>query len=54
MMAEESYQEGKASLLVVLDARRNAQQVEREYIESLLQMQDAFAALEEIVGASLD
>ena len=53
-LAEESYREGKAGLLTVLDARRNVQQVEREYIESLLAMHEAFAELEETVGTPLD
>lgn len=53
-LAEESYRAGRASLLTVLDAQRNAQQVEREYLDSLLALQTAFAALEEIVGAPLD
>lgn len=53
-LAEESYRAGKANLLTVLDAQRNVQQVEREYLESLLAMQEAFAELEETVGAPLD
>lgn len=52
-LAEESYRAGRASLLTVLDAQRNVQQVEREYLDSLLALQMAFAALEEIVGAPL-
>ncbi len=53
-LAEESYRAGRASLLTVLDAQRNVQQVEREYLDSLLALQTAFAGLEEIVGAPLD
>ena len=53
-MAEESYRAGKANLLTVLDAQRNVQQVEREYLDSLLALQEAFATLEETVGAPLD
>lgn len=53
-LAEESYRAGRASLLTVLDAQRNVQQVEREYLDSLLALQTAFAALEEMVGAPLD
>ncbi|MBI3670467.1 MAG: TolC family protein [Acidobacteria bacterium] len=53
-LAEESYRAGKANLLTVLDAQRNVQQVERDYLESLLALQAAFADLEETVGASLD
>lgn len=53
-MAEESYRAGKANLLTVLDAQRNVQQVEREYLDGLLALQEAFATLEETVGAPLD
>jgi cobalt-zinc-cadmium efflux system outer membrane protein len=53
-LAEESYRAGKANLLTVLDAQRNVQQVQREYLESLLVLQMAFAELEETVGAALD
>jgi cobalt-zinc-cadmium efflux system outer membrane protein len=53
-MAEESYQAGKANILTVLDAQRNVQQVEREYLDSLFAMQGALAALEETVGAPLE
>ena len=53
-LAEESYRAGKANLLTVLDAQRNVQQVERDYLESLFALQAAFADLEETVGASLD
>jgi cobalt-zinc-cadmium efflux system outer membrane protein len=53
-LAEESYRAGKANLLTVLDAQRNVQQVQREYLDSLLALQIAFAELEETVGAALD
>ncbi|MBZ5638260.1 MAG: TolC family protein [Acidobacteriia bacterium] len=53
-LAEESYREGKANLLTVLDAQRNVRQVEREYRESLVGLQAAFAGLEEAVGVALD
>jgi cobalt-zinc-cadmium efflux system outer membrane protein len=53
-LAEESYRAGKANLLTVLDAQRNVQQVQREYLDSLLALQVAFAELEETVGAALD
>jgi outer membrane protein, heavy metal efflux system len=53
-MAEESYRAGKASLLTVLGAQRDVQQVERNYLDSLLALQLAFAQLEETVGAPLD
>jgi cobalt-zinc-cadmium efflux system outer membrane protein len=53
-MAEESYRAGKANILVVLDAQRNVQEVERNYQQSLLALQNAFAALEEVVGTPLE
>ncbi len=53
-LAEESYRAGKASILTVLDAQRNVQQVQRDYLESLFALQAAFAELEEIVGTPLD
>ncbi|MGH9499492.1 MAG: TolC family protein [Terriglobales bacterium] len=53
-MAEESYKAGKANILTVIDAQRNASQVEQEYLDSLVAAQSAFAALEETVGVPLD
>lgn len=53
-MAEDSYRAGKANILTVLGAQRDVQQVEREYLDSLLAMQSAFSQLEEAVGAPLD
>jgi len=53
-LAEESYRAGKSNILTVLDAQRNIQQVERDYLDSLTALQVAFAGLEETVGASLD
>lgn len=53
-MAEDSYQSGKANILTVLAAQRDVQQVEREYLDSLLAMQSAFAMLEEAVGSPLE
>lgn len=53
-MAEDSYKAGKANILTVIDAQRNASQVERDYLDSLLAAHAAFAALEEVVGAPLD
>lgn len=53
-MAEESYQAGKANILSVLDAQRNVQQVRQAYLQSLFAVQQAFAQLEETVGAPLD
>jgi cobalt-zinc-cadmium efflux system outer membrane protein len=53
-MAEESYRAGKANILTVLGAQHDVQQVEREYLDSLLAAQSAFAQLEAAVGAPLD
>ncbi|HEV2288937.1 MAG TPA: TolC family protein [Candidatus Acidoferrales bacterium] len=53
-MAEESYRAGKANILSVLEAQKNVQQVREEYLQSLFAVQQAFAQLEETVGAPLD
>ena len=53
-MAEESYRSGKANILTVLSAQQDVQQVQREYLDSLLALQSAFSQLEEAVGAPLD
>ena len=53
-LAEESYRAGKANILTVLGAQQDVQQVQREYLDSLLAVQSAFAQLEESVGAPLD
>jgi len=53
-LAEESYRAGKANILMVLGAQQDVQQVQREYLDSLLAVQSAFAQLEESVGAPLD
>ena len=52
-MAEESYSAGKSDILFVLDARRNVQDVERNYLASLAALQVAVGALEEAVGGPL-
>jgi outer membrane protein, heavy metal efflux system len=52
-MAEESYRAGKADILTVLDTQRNAQDIESQYLQSLFDLQSAYAALEETVGAPL-
>jgi cobalt-zinc-cadmium efflux system outer membrane protein len=52
-LAEQSYRAGKADILMVLTAQRNVQDTEHNYLQSLLTVQTAFAALEEIVGTSL-
>jgi len=53
-LAEESYRSGKTSILNVLDAQRSAQQLEREYLDSLFGVQARFAELEETMGAPLN
>jgi len=53
-LAEESYRAGKADILTVLTAQRNVQDVEHSYLESLMNVQSAFAGLEELVGAPLE
>ncbi len=53
-LMEESYRAGRANLLNVLDAQRNVQVARREYLDSLLALQTAFADLEEVVGVPLD
>jgi cobalt-zinc-cadmium efflux system outer membrane protein len=52
--AQESYQAGKSNILFVLTAQRDAQDVERQYLQSVMAMQSAFAAMEEVVGVALD
>jgi cobalt-zinc-cadmium efflux system outer membrane protein len=53
-LAEESYSAGRTNILAVLDAQRSVQQNERDYLQSLFELQQAFAQLEEIVGVPLD
>lgn len=53
-LAEESYRAGKATILSVLDAQKNIQSVKQEYLASLFAVHQAFAQLEQIVGAPLD
>ncbi|MGH9676628.1 MAG: TolC family protein, partial [Candidatus Acidiferrum sp.] len=53
-MAEDSYKEGRANILVVVDAQRKVAEIRRAYLDSLFALQSSFAALEELVGAPLD
>jgi outer membrane protein, heavy metal efflux system len=53
-LAEDSYSAGKANILTVLSAQQDVQQVQRQYLDSLLAVQSAFAELEEQVGVPLD
>jgi cobalt-zinc-cadmium efflux system outer membrane protein len=54
LMAEDSYRSGKTNLLTLIDAQRRLNDVRKAYLDSLFAAQSAFAALEEVVGASLD
>jgi len=53
-LAEESYGAGKTSILSVLAAQQNVQEVERSYLDSLFTLQSLFAALEETVGGPIE
>jgi cobalt-zinc-cadmium efflux system outer membrane protein len=53
-MAEDSYRAGKTSLLTLIDAQRRLNDIRKAYLDSLFAAQSSFAALEEVVGASLD
>ena len=53
-MAQDSYSAGKTRIMSALDAQRNVQQLESDYLERVLALQKAFSALEEAVGAPLD
>jgi outer membrane protein, heavy metal efflux system len=53
-LAEDSYRAGKENILYVLDAQKNVQTVREEYLQSLFAVHQAFAQLEETVGAPLD
>lgn len=53
-LAEDSYKSGRSNILVVIEAQREVQQTQHEYLQSLLELQQAFADLEQVVGVSLD
>lgn len=53
-LTEESYRAGKTNILSVIEAQRTVQQNERDYLQSLLELQKAFSELEETVGVPLD
>jgi cobalt-zinc-cadmium efflux system outer membrane protein len=53
-LTEESYRAGKANILTVIEAQRTVRQNERDYLQSLLELQKAFSELEETVGVPLD
>jgi len=51
-MAEESYRAGKTSILTAIQAQQDVQSVESSYLQSLEQLQDLYAGLEETVGGT--
>ena len=53
-LAEESYRTGKTSILAVVQAQQNVQEVERSYLESLFALQSMLADLEEAVGGPIE
>lgn len=53
-LAQESYSAGRSPIMTLLDAQRNVQQLERDYLNSVFALQRAFAQLEETVGTPLD
>lgn len=53
-MAEDSYKAGKTNVLTLIDSQRRLNDVQKAYIDALLEAQTSFATLEESVGVSLD
>jgi cobalt-zinc-cadmium efflux system outer membrane protein len=53
-MAEESYRAGKTSILTAIEAQQAVQSVESSYLQSLEQLQDLYAGMEETVGGAVD
>ena len=53
-MAEESYRAGKTNVLTAIQAQQDVQSVESSYLQSLEQLQDLYAGLEETVGGAVD
>jgi outer membrane protein TolC len=53
-LSEDSYKAGKTNILSVIEAQRSVQQNEHDYLQSLFELQQAFAELEETVGVVLD
>ena len=53
-MAEESYRAGKTNILTAIQAQQDVQSVEISYLQSLEQLQDLYAGLEETVGGAVD
>jgi outer membrane protein TolC len=53
-MAEESYRAGKTSILTAIQAQQDVQSVESSYLQSLEQLQNLYADLEETVGGTVE
>lgn len=53
-MAEESYRAGKTNILTAIQAQQAVQSVESSYLQSLEELQDLYAGLEETVGGAVD
>jgi cobalt-zinc-cadmium efflux system outer membrane protein len=53
-MAEESYRAGKTNILTAIQAQQDVQSVESSYLQSLEQLQDLYAGLEETVGGAVE
>ena len=53
-LAEESYRAGKTNILTAIQAQQDVQSVESSYLQSLDQLQDLYAGLEETVGGAVD
>jgi len=53
-MAEESYRAGKTNILTAIQAQQDVQSVESSYLQSLEELQDLYAGLEETVGGAVD
>ena len=53
-LAEESYRAGKTNILTAIQAQQDVQSVESSYLQSLEQLQDLYAELEETVGGAVE
>jgi len=53
-LAEESYRAGKTGILTAIQAQQDVQSVESSYLQSLEQLQNLYAGLEETVGGVVD
>jgi cobalt-zinc-cadmium efflux system outer membrane protein len=53
-LAEESYRAGKTNILTAMQAQKDVQSVESSFLQSLEQLQDLYAGLEETVGGAVE